>query len=181
MKARVTAGLLELLGETHAKDLTLETVLGSELVKVMEMQNRVPWHVRYTKLTADGVNLVMDIVGSASAIVGNLRGVVTSNAYFGQHGHVLLERKVLADSPVEGKPVARCKVEILLFPHVSYAKAVTTAVALLAIGYHAIEPCTCCSQKPHPMLSIDSTVTERPIRGRVIVCVLYLPTGAENP
>jgi hypothetical protein len=40
------AGLLELLGETHAKDLTLETVLGSALVKVMEIQNRVPWHVR---------------------------------------------------------------------------------------------------------------------------------------
>jgi hypothetical protein len=114
VKAGVAAGLLELLGETHAKDLTLETVLGSELVKVMEIQNRVPWHVRYTKLTADGVNLVADILGSASAIVGNLPGVVTSNAYFGQHGHVLLERKVLADSPVEGKPVARCKVEILL-------------------------------------------------------------------
>ena len=53
----MAAGLLELLGETHAKDLTLETVLGSELVKVMEIQNRVPWHVRYTKLTADGVSL----------------------------------------------------------------------------------------------------------------------------
>jgi hypothetical protein len=36
-KARFAAGLLELLGETHAKDLTLETVFGSELAKVMEI------------------------------------------------------------------------------------------------------------------------------------------------
>src|SRR5882757_961452 len=64
------------------------------------------------------------------------------------------------------------------FPHVSYVKAVTTAVALLAIGYHAIEPCTCCSQKPYPDV-VDGHGTTDTMQSACL-CVVLADRGGES-
>src|SRR5579871_625770 len=99
---------LKLLGDADGKGLALESIFRVVLVKVVEIQRRVPPNGAQPDLATDAVSLIAGarIARAAPRLAGDLPRVVTGRADLDQEGLSLVQRQILADAPVECKIVA---------------------------------------------------------------------------